>query len=51
VTRLETRVGQALRRWVEFTSRRPGAVAGILSAVTLALGAYAATHLGINTGG
>ncbi|MBW2372226.1 MAG: MMPL family transporter [Deltaproteobacteria bacterium] len=49
MTPLETRIGQALRRWVTLTTRRPGTVAGLLGAVTLVLGVYAATHLGINT--
>ena len=49
VTRLETRIGQALRRWVERTSQRPRAVAGVLGGVTLCLGVYAAMHLGVNT--
>ena len=49
MTRLETRIGQALRRWVDLTSSRPRSVAGLLGAVTLVLGVYAASHLGINT--
>ncbi len=41
-------VERLLVRWVEGVLRRPGAVSLAIGLLTLVLGAYAATHLGVN---
>ena len=46
---LDERIGGALARWVTWVDERPVRVLVALGALTLALGAYAATHLGVNS--
>ena len=46
--RLEAALDRACARWIAWVEGRPGAVLLVILAVTLALAAYAATHLGVN---
>jgi hypothetical protein len=45
----DERIGGALARWVAWVDARPARVVAVLAALTLALAAYAATHLGVNS--
>jgi uncharacterized protein len=46
---LDERIGGALARWVAWVDEHPVRVLAALGALTLALAAYAATHLGVNS--
>jgi len=47
--RIEAALSQTLVRWVRVVVRRARLLLGLIAAVTLALGAFAAFHLGINS--
>jgi hypothetical protein len=46
--RFEETLGRLAARWIEACAARPRLVSSLLGAATLALGAYAALHLGVN---
>jgi hopanoid biosynthesis associated RND transporter like protein HpnN len=46
---VDERIGRAVARWVAGVDRRPGLLLAVVGALTLGLGAYAATHLGVDS--